>query len=300
MSQLLFNKPTHFTPRGLISRRVIIISSIIETIILLSIILFFVFKSELGQLLEQMYGPPQVALLETYQAKPDGPVFDHWAFDALLKKYVTPDGLVNYKALAGESSTLDEYIESLATAPFDELGRNEKLALLINAYNAFTLRLILDYDPIDSIKAIPAGERWEAVRWTIADKKYSLSEIEHQQIRPKFNEPRIHFALVCAAVSCPKLRSEAYVGNRLEKQLDDQAKYAFSHSKWFAFDPLTHTARLTMLLNPAWYGSDFDQSKAGSALKFAAQYAPRLKQALDEGADITIEWIDYDWSLNSR
>jgi len=295
-----FEKKSRFTRRGPISRRAIIISSIIEAVILFAITLGFVFKNEVGQLLGTMYGPPQVTLQETYQEKPDGPTVDHSAFDALLKKYVTPDGLVNYKNLADDSSSLDQYIETLAAAPFEKLGRNEKLALLINAYNAFTLRLILDYYPIDSIISIPAESRWDDVRWTIAGRKYSLNQIEHQEIRPKFNEPRIHFSLVCAAVSCPKLRNEAYVGKRINEQLDDQAKYAFAHPKWFTFDPVTDTVKLTMLLNPAWYGSDFDQSKAGSALKFAAQYAPRLKQALDERAEITIQWIEYEWALNTQ
>ena len=79
--------------------------------------------------------------------------------------------------------------------------------LLINAYNAFTLRLILDYYPVRSIKDIRASKRWDDQRWRIGEAVFSLNQIEHEQIRPKFAEPRIHFALVCAAIGCPKLRN---------------------------------------------------------------------------------------------
>jgi hypothetical protein len=96
------------------------------------------------------------------------------------------------------------------------MGRNEKLALLINAYNAFTLKLIVERLPVQSILDIPAAERWDAVRWKVGGQVWSLKQIEHEQIRPKFTEPRVHFALVCAAVGCPPLRNEAYDASRLD------------------------------------------------------------------------------------
>jgi hypothetical protein len=247
--------------------------------------------------LTTMFGPPRVTLKEAYQDKTAGPAFDSSIFDELLKQYVAEGGWVDYDRLRRESDKLDRYIASVSDAPFDDMGRDEKLALLINGYNAFTLRLVLDYYPVKSIKDIPASKRWDDVRWKVGGHKWSLNQIEHEQIRPKFKEPRVHFALVCAAIGCPPLRSEAYVGDRVDEQLEDQARYVHSHARWFRFEPDKNVVRLTSLYK--WYGGDFEQVGAGSVLNFAARYAPPLKQAIDSGRKPKIEWIDYDWSLNS-
>jgi len=178
------------------------------------------------------------------------------------------------------------------------LGRDEKLALLINAYNAFTLELILEhYDAgkLESIRDIP--NQWTDERWVIAGKTFSLNQIEHEEVRPKFKEPRIHWALVCAAVGCPPLRAEAYTAAKLEKQLEDQTQYVHSHDKWYRLDQADNTVYLTQLYN--WYGGDFEQV-AGSVLKYVADYDPKLKQILEQGNPPRIKWLDYDWSLNSQ
>jgi len=247
--------------------------------------------------LRSLFGPVSVTLHEAYQRKADGPTFDHSAFDVLLGKYVDKDGWVDYAGLAGRVDALDAYIASLEKAPFSDLGRDEKLAFLINAYNAFTLRLILDYYPLKSIKEIPGAKRWDAKRWHLASKTLSLNEIEHEQIRPKFSEPRVHFALVCAAIGCPKLRNEAYRGDRIEAQLEDQTRYVHSHDRWFRYRSGSRTVSLTQLYN--WYGSDFRQV-AGSVLEFAARYSQPLKAALKRGVKLQINWLDYDWTLNDR
>ena len=125
---------------------------------------------------------------------------------------------------------------------------------------------------------------------------WSLNQIEHEQIRPKFVEPRIHFVLVCAAVGCPPLRNEAYEAKRLDEQLAEQTEYVHAHSTWFQFDADANVVRLTKLYN--WYGGDFEQV-AGDVLQFAARYSPELKQALANDALPRIEWLPYDWKLNS-
>lgn len=242
-------------------------------------------------------GPPEIVLQEAYEEKPDGPTFDHTALDEMLKVHVDPDGWVDYERLKRDGAKLDAYIAALANAPFDAMGRNQKLALLINAYNAFTLRLILDYYPLQSIQDIPAPKRWDDVRWQVGPHWWSLSQIEHEQIRPKFREPRIHFALVCAAVGCPKLRNEAYQADRVEEQLEDQARYVHSHDRWFRFEPDAGVVHLTRLY--LWYGGDFRQV-AGSVPKFAARYSPELQRALKSGKVPKIEWLPYDWALNSQ
>ncbi len=244
-------------------------------------------------------GPPTVVLAEAYEdpGQETAPPFDHSALDTLLTRHVDADGWVDYEGLDADAARLDAYLEAVAAAPFDRMSRDEKLALLINAYNAATLRLILDFRPVKSIKDIPAANRWDHRRWKVGGKTMSLSDIEHKQIRPKFDEPRIHFALVCAAVGCPKLRNEAFVAARLDAQLDDQMRYAHSHDRWLDFDSDSGVLRLTKLYD--WYGGDFTQS-GDTVEAYAAQYAPSLRQALDAGRRVTVRWLAYDWDLNSR
>ena len=247
--------------------------------------------------LQRLFGPPPVSMQEAYAAQPDGPVFDHSKFSALLAEYVDRDGWVDYKGLQTKESELNSYIAALADAPFDAMGRDEKLALLINGYNAFTLRLILDNYPIDSIRSIPDRDRWNAERWKLGGRTLSLNDIEHKEIRPKFAEPRIHFALVCASVGCPPLRQEAFTGAKLDSQLDEQTQYALSHDRWLQYEPGSDRVQLTALFD--WYGGDFKQA-AGSVLGFVSRYAPEVKAAMDAGKKLKVRHMDYDWSLNER
>jgi len=246
--------------------------------------------------LSGLLGPPKVALTEAYEHKEGGPTFDHSRFDAILHRHVSPGGWVEYEGLKEDAGELDGYIAALARAKPDDLGRDERLALLLNAYNAFTLRLILDHLPIASIKDIPAEERWDAKRWNFAGVTYSLNQIEHELIRPKFAEPRVHFVLVCAAVGCPPLRGEAYTGEQLEAQLTDQSVYIHSHPRWIRVHAETNEVELTSLYD--WYGSDFTQA-APTVLEFAARYSPDVDAMLRSGATPKVKFLDYSWALNS-
>jgi uncharacterized membrane protein YdjX (TVP38/TMEM64 family) len=241
--------------------------------------------------------PPAVASGEAYAGQVGVARFDHSTFDSLLRRHVDADGLVDYDALHRDPVALDRYLAQLADAPFADLGRDDKLALLMNAYNAFTLRLILDFYPVESIRDIPDAKRWKHERWTLGGSTFSLDQIEHEQIRPHFAEPRIHFAVVCAAIGCPPLRSEAYVGERLDAQLASQTAYVHTHNRWFQFDPSTHEVRLTSLYD--WYGGDFLQ-QAPSVVDYAARHVPALQAALTTGRRPRVRWIDYDWRLNAR
>lgn len=249
----------------------------------------------LAGLVKKIFHPPEVEMREAYPPRPDGPSVDHSIYDALLADHVREGGWVDYRGLERDRSRLDAYREVLAAAPFDELGRNEKLALLMNAYNAFTLELILDHGRPASIRDIPAGERWEAVRWQIGPHTWSLDQIEHRQIRPKFVEPRIHFALVCAAVGCPPLRREAYQADRVNEQLADQTKFVHAHESWLEMLKSQDRIRLTRYYD--WYDDDFAQV-AGSVLEYAARHSPALRDRLSEPGRPEIEWIEYDWALN--
>ena len=151
--------------------------------------------------------------------------------------------------------------------------------------------MILDRAPPESIRDIPAGQRWDAVRWNIAGREYSLNQIEHEEIRPEFREPRIHFALVCAAVSCPPLRREAYTGARLDGQLEDQARRVHHGDRWLRYEPEAKTIWLTSLYK--WYGDDFKQTE-GTILDYVARY----REDLDLDDRPRVRFLDYDWSLN--
>jgi len=249
-------------------------------------------KGRLGS----MFGPPKATLHEAYANKAEGVKFDHSAFDTLLRKHVTEGGFVDYDGLKKDAAALDAYITIIGKADVETLGRDERLALLINAYNAFTLRLILDYYPIDSIKDIASDQRWNAKRWEVAAGIYSVNHIEHELIRPKFAEPRIHFALVCAAVGCPPLRADAYTGARLEEQLTDQTRYVHTHPRWFQLNEAKGEVALTPLYD--WFGGDFTQ-KASSVTAFAAQYSPELVRLINAGKEPRVTFLDYSWKLNS-
>jgi len=275
---------TIWTPRS-ISLAMLVVSMVAVTVCM----------GQGGGALRNLFGPGSVVLREAYESTSSGPSFDHSNFDALLKKHVDADGWVDYEGFNKDAASLDAYIDSLAAAPFVDLDRDEKLAFLINAYNAFTLRLILDHYPIKSIKDIPKAKRWDAKRWHIGKQTLSLNQIEHEQIRPKFAEPRIHFALVCAAIGCPPLRNEAYRADQIDKQLEAQTRYVHTHDRWLRHERNGKVVRLSKLYD--WYGSDFKQV-AGSVLEFAARYAPSLKAAMTNGKPPRIAWLDYDWTLN--
>ena len=241
--------------------------------------------------------PPRVELIERYADEAGTATFDHTAFDALLSSHVDSDGLVDYSGLASDGRALAEYVNALRAAPFKNLGRDEKLALLINAYNAFTLQLIVEHYPLDSIHSIPSSDRWEAERWEIAGGRFSLNQIENVLIRPNFREDRIHFALVCAALGCPKLRLEAYTAAEIDSQLQRQVEEIHASERWFRYDETAGLVWLTQVYS--WYSGDFVQLH-GSVLAAAGRYSPELKQALDAGTAVGVRWLPYDWALNDK
>ncbi|MEM1445640.1 MAG: DUF547 domain-containing protein [Planctomycetota bacterium] len=215
-------------------------------------------------------------------------------YDAMLREWVDADGLVNYDAIFADSSRLDAYIAYLATADLDALSDDARLATLINAYNAFTLRLIADYPQVDSIFDIPEDERWVHARWNLGGRTVSLDELEHRIIRVDFDEPRIHWAVVCAAISCPPLRPEAYTAERLDEQLADQERIVHTSPKWQQFDASANVLKLSPLYD--WYGVDFGD---GSPAAIVANVAPYV-DGLDAGDSPKLDWLHYDWALNTQ
>ena len=242
-------------------------------------------------------GPPMGAMEETHASHQDTSAFDHSRWDVLLKAHVDAQGWVDYQGFAQDREALDAYLAALGQADFESLGRDEKLALLLNAYNAFTVALILDHDAhgkLKSIKDIASSQRWDAKRWLLAGKTVSLNELEHQWVRNHFKEPRIHWALVCAAYSCPPLLNTAYTGKQLDQQLAQQETRVLGGDRWLRHDPQGNILHLTALLQ--WYGSDFKAATGQSVVDYVAARVPAIKGKPQP----KVEWIHYEWKLNSQ
>jgi hypothetical protein len=223
----------------------------------------------------------------------------HESWNTLLKKYVDTKGFVNYAGMASEEAKLDAYLSLISkNVPSSSWSTNEKLAYWINAYNAFTVKLILDNrkDGIASIKDIGSKIKipfvntpWDVKFIKIGGKEMDLNNIEHGIIRKQFSEARIHFALVCAAKSCPPLRNEAYVASKLSAQLDDQGVRFINDS--YKNEVSTSKMEVSKLFN--WYGGDF--KKTDSVENWINKYA---KTKAKSGTSITYK--DYNWALNGK
>ena len=227
---------------------------------------------------------------------------DHAVFDGLLKRYVDDNGLVNYKAWRGQDEeALRNYLKSLKKVGPSSLGRSEGLAFWINAYNALTIQGILEFYPVRSIKdkvnRILGFNIWDDYPMSVDGKAYSLNDIEHKVLR-KMGEPRIHFAIVCASVGCPKLRNEAYTGVNLNPQLEDQAIYFFAQPRNLRIDRAGKTVYLSSILD--WFAEDFGGSDRAK-LDFSSKY---LSEAEDReflrSGEPKVKYQDYDWSLNEQ
>jgi len=227
---------------------------------------------------------------------------DHAAWTMILGRFVR-DGQVAYGRLAREGAPmLAAYLGSLSSACADDYARRsraEQLAFWINAYNAFTVKLVLDHYPLASIRKIgwlPGAafrERFIPMPG-LKGGSVSLDDIENGTLRADFREPRIHFALVCASRSCPMLRGEAYRAADLDRQLDDQAHAFLADPTKNRFDPTTNTLYLSSIFR--WFRTDFEAA-AGSLPAYVGRY---LNDHRATAPGVRIEFLDYDWSLNDQ
>lgn len=220
----------------------------------------------------------------------------HEIWDSLLQKHVTEDGQVNYKGIIKDSLKFNSYLSLLKNHHPNSKNwtKEEQLAYWINAYNAFTVQLIVDNYPVKSIKDIKKGIPFINTVWDIKfihieGATYDLNNIEHGIIRKNFDEPRIHFAVNCASISCPRLRNEAFKADQLESQLADNARYFLANPVKNNFEN-KEELKLSKILK--WYSGDFSGKKYGGVSGFIKQYGPPHS----EGADI--DYLDYDWNLN--
>ena len=230
---------------------------------------------------------------------------DHSPFSRLLQRYVDEDGNVDYAQLKAESdSVLAPYLRQLATTDPSSLGREARLAFWLNAYNAYTLKLIVEHYPVQNIWAVTPGPAepkdnspFAIDVGTVADTVRTLDEIEHEIIRERFDEPRIHFALVCAAASCPRLRREAYTGSSLEAQLDDQTRTFLHDDQKNRIPASDGQIQLNRILK--WYGQDFGDS-TDALQRFIAPYFEGEVRGRLSRAEYAVDFLPYDWALNEH
>lgn len=228
---------------------------------------------------------------------------DHSPFTRLLRRFVDEQGNVDYAQLKAEAdSVLAPYLRQLATTDPSALDRDARLAFWINAYNAYTLKLIVEHYPVQNIWAVTPGPAepkddspFAMDVGSVADTVRTLDEIEHEIIRERFDEPRIHFALVCAAASCPRLRREAYTGSQLDAQLDDQTRTFFHEKNRIpAGDGQIQLSRILK-----WYGQDFGDSTDALQRFIAPYFEGTVRDRLSRAA-YEVEFLPYDWALNTQ
>lgn len=244
--------------------------------------------------------------------------FDHGheAWNSLLKKHVRlvsggNASRLDYAGVATERPALDAYLSSLSAvsaAEYRGWQRDEKLAFLINAYNAFTVALILGkYPALKSIRDLGSflQSPWKKKFIRLLGETLSLDDIEHGMIRAPgvFDDPRIHAAVVCASIGCPMLRNEAFVAGRLDAQLEDGMRRFLSDRSRNRFDAARGALGVSRIFD--WYHDDFEQGRRGfdSLQATFARYAPQLAESAGDQARIrkggyALEFLDYDWRLN--
>lgn len=233
-------------------------------------------------------------------------------WDSLAKKHVRwlPDNKqsrVNYAAFAGERAQLKTVLTALSAvtkAEFDKFSREQQMAFYINAYNAFTVELILTKHPdLKSIKDLGSvlSSPWKKKFFTLLGEERSLDWIEHEQLRVRYSDPRIHAAIVCASIGCPALRNEAFTPAKLEAQLDDGMQRFLGDKTRNRYA----AGKLEVSAIFKWFKADFEKGDKGFASldDVFAFYASALAANPADAAKlkakgVPVSYLDYDWSLN--
>lgn len=217
---------------------------------------------------------------------------NHAPFDELLKSFVSNKGEVNYKDFAKQKTKLQSYINSLTKINPSTLSKNEQLAYWINAYNALTIDQIIKNYPLTSILKIANGKVWDQpLPYQFNGKKLTLNDIEKKILLGNdLFDARVHFAVNCAAVSCPTLSNTAFTATNVQAMLTKNTKAALNNP---AFNNITaQKAQLSMLFN--WYKADFEKAE-GSVINFVNKYA-----STKINGNTKIEYLAYNWNLNGK
>ncbi|MBK9335100.1 MAG: DUF547 domain-containing protein [Lewinellaceae bacterium] len=213
------------------------------------------------------------------------PSTPHDAWDNLLKKHVSAAGKVYYKGFKADKAELDACLQAFSdNPPADSWSRAEKMAYWINVYNAFTIELIVHNYPVVSITNLDGGKPWDVKRITLGGKKYSLNQIENEILRPQFQDARIHFAVNCAARSCPPLLNRAYTPENLTRTLEQRTRQFINDPKYNTLS--AEKAEVSKIFE--WYATDFGDLRA---------YLNRYS-TVPLRADAAIGFGEYDWGLN--
>ncbi|UCF43665.1 MAG: DUF547 domain-containing protein [Planctomycetota bacterium] len=264
--------------------------------------------------------PPKPQPIEP---KPDPAVAFHDKCADILTSYVNDSGMVDYKNLKYKKvklkKLLDEF-DNLDPNRYNAWPREDKIAFWINAYNTQMLNIIVENYPIESSRILrlfwpPNSIRhikgiWSNHKFIVMDEEFTLIRLEHRFFRKEFDEPRVFFALCNASLSSPPLRNQPYYGHKLNQQLDDQVKRFLSSPSALEIDQNAKVVRLSAVLQPTWFGSEFI-SKYGIDKKFK-DHPPAVRAVLNlitnyiskqdvrflETENYTIEYIKYDWTLN--
>lgn len=226
----------------------------------------------------------------TIVAQPSVSQVSHETWNAILQKNVSASGNVNYREMLKDRTALDSYLKLLSdNSPKADWTSNERKAYWINAYNAFTISLILQNYPVKSIKDIGGFFKspWDIEFINIGGTPYTLNHIEHEILRKEFDDPRIHFAIVCASRSCPNLRNEAFDASPLDKQLDEQATAFINDNTKNEF--ASRAIKVSKIFD--WFEKDF--IKKGSLIDFLNKYS---RVRIDRSASVS--YSSYDWNLN--
>lgn len=244
------------------------------------------------RVLEEAPTPPVIPETNTpkptveVKEEPVKPAFNHDAFNSLLSKHVSASGKVNYKGFKADEAKLDAYLKTLENTPLDpNWSRSKQMAYYINAYNAATIKLILKNWPVKSIMDLHGGKPWD-VKWVkLGGKTLSLNAIENDILRPKYNDARIHFAVNCAAKSCPPLLNKAWTAGNLNKYLDQQARSFINNPTFNAL--AAGNVEISKIFD--WYAADF-----GDITDYLNQYA---KTEINDNAKVAYK--EYNWALNN-
>ncbi len=228
---------------------------------------------------------------------------DHSPWNAMLQKYVDQRGMVDYKswkAAAADTKALDDYLSQLSYSN-GQGNEAEKLAYWINAYNALTVKGILREYPTSSIRNHTAKvigyNIWKNLKLVSSGKPTSLDSMEHEILR-KMGEPRIHFAIVCASIGCPRLLNEAYVPEKLDVQLTVNAQAFFADPGKFRMDANRRAFSVSPILQ--WFGEDFGPNTSAQLKRIAAWLPDTNAQQLAAAGTGTMSYLEYDWGLNDR
>ncbi|MEM1305777.1 MAG: DUF547 domain-containing protein [Planctomycetota bacterium] len=230
---------------------------------------------------------------------------DHAGWDALLRRFVDAEGRVDYrawKATPDAVASLDAYLGLLSTGDAARpAAREATLAYWINAYNAVTVKGILDVYPTTSIRNHTAKlwgyNIWKNLKLQTPAGPINLDSIEHKVLR-NMNEPRIHFAIVCASIGCPRLLNEAYTADQLEYQLTANAEHFFAQRQNFQTDAGANTVRLSSILS--WFGKDFGPNTAAQLATIGPYLPNDADRAFVTRPGVRVAYLDYDWGINEQ